>query len=59
MRKLADDIETKAEVFRIVRNFQDLPTPMLFEKIKELLPDVSVYEIRKALKQLCQDELKR
>lgn len=49
---LMDDLEVKAEVFRIIRNFQDLGRVGILKKFDELLPDVSKEQIANAIEEL-------
>ena len=47
-----DEIEVKAEVFKVIRANQDKSSKKIFELIKQHLPDVDDYLIRRALNEL-------
>ena len=47
-----DDIEVKAEVFRIARNFSEHSAVRVYKEIKLHLPDVPQKQLIKVLKEL-------
>ena len=49
---MLSDIEIKAEVFRIIRNYSDQPKYKIIAALKKHLPDVSMDKIKQAIREL-------